>query len=1831
MVMKRMQRKMNDEGVSEVLGSILTLSITVIIFSSVFVGIQNLQTPEESIHTKFEISYDITSVGTGNPEESYVYHINITNVGGSRLEASNTELLLRSEDEDDGTSEHLTYLADSDEEDEAWNDFEDGTWNMGSTFYIRADKETNVDMYDELIKDTKVTLRVIDLDEHKIVWQDVVKKQGDIGPIVRRRGVDYAQSWKKAADPGETVTLYAYVVDKHNRALNVSVNRSELEGFDGDGIEDMEVKGPYKPLKENRYEVSITIDDQQDMGSYLLRIIAENDDGFISDSQYIVLNVGDTPVSEQAELKVDPDRITTSPSSPVNGDDIIVTATIYNVGGGSTRANVSISDEMPNGTEMEIGHTNVSFPAGGGRDVRMEWTINGGGTHRITVDAESVENGIGDRDSRNLTVIPKILLIDDDPEMTGMHDPTVMRNALNALDLDFDTYDVGGGNGPSYEDLLVGYDIAIWMTGDQTEETLTESDRDNLEEFLENGNKLWLIGEGILEDPEVPTWIESNLNAIEGSTTEEIVDPLRGGGEPLSDEDVYNVSKEIAGQTSFITSTGDDAWDMLIDDDGDGETIAVSNEGDENRRTVFQHMLFGSIQESITAGRTRLASQVINWMGNVTEREVTDLSITHQEFDNPNPNYMDTVTVSGIIRNNSPEPLSTDVTLEVNGRIYDETHIDEILPGETIPVEFEWLADEVGEHEIMIIVDPYDRVEESTTHNNDIRYTGQDVTLDVSFTTLFVDGETGDGDRGPTTEELVDIYDDLGYVNEIYDVNLDQDDEGPLEDYMREFNSVVWLTGERGEEDSETELLTESNIDNITEYHEEYISNFMLVGDYVLEDLEEQGHDGFIEDVLNIDPDSLDHGTPEILKGVEDHSISHGMRYHLEGDTGIEGPSYYEPLDGETVFEDSEGNTYAHTHHDNNYRSRVVHMGVDLMHFDTPIDTAENEEQWYEEYDMNVSSRAMRAELMYLTNSWFGLFDDRVELRVTEEDLKISNKHPFVGESFELTALIHNDGGAESEVLVRFKDGNDHIKSKSMYVPPHGSADVEIKWEPENAGDSRPIRIIVDPLHEIAEVPNEPGEQTEDDLVQFNNQAIIYTPVYYFWDDMENGSDYWSHEAQLARINGGNPLDFLSGDYEDVNTDVAHNWSETKNVTEIDWDTHSDPKSYFMQEPIGKIGREADALVSIVIDNSFSMGDRTYEGESWLWHAKQAAKFLVNDLSNESRVGVWSYDGTDPNPIITPPIKLEDNRDSVIQDIDDIESNPQAPVYDTVGNAYTDVIDMKDDYSELEPAVIMLTDGADKMAADDAAQPPKFELGSEDWAPWHEMESEDGGPMINYDQSHIGKYRFDYRDDPDPYEPGEWDHVGDQTGQGPGERKGLLNSSIPIFTIGMGVEHNFDLDDNPEDPDWNSAPDLGSAGDDNYLVEKDPNDKRTWESGTTEYNLWRIATTSDALYFYAPDPEDLEDIFESISDYISGPQNLTSVESPTPSSSDQDPTLNSDELTNFPHTEEENTDKYAVTPTLNLQNMSEAWLSFYHKYRIIQGVNGAYLEIGHINESDQREWQYVQPALGQYTGNLLLDDLPQDDSGREIKWAWNGKSGGGTLQWDFVRLNIMNYLDRLDIPEDRQDDIKVRFYYNQFGGSTVPGGWIIDDVSITASRNGDNASNIEEGIHDVWQMNQTTDRYGDPTTAWWNGEPDASEFRSGIDNSLTTTSIDLSDADTAIFDADFKFNINTESGIPPDVVRTEITTDGGKTWGSINTGVRMASGVSEGTNSWTSADDPDMWRLNVDLSGYSGETIRLRFRVATSNDEDYDNYEEELDFGGFYVDNVVVSGETVGS
>ncbi|MEF8835383.1 MAG: hypothetical protein V5A76_04430, partial [Candidatus Thermoplasmatota archaeon] len=344
-----------------------------------------------------------------------------------------------------------------------------------------------------------------------------------------------------------------------------------------------------------------------------------------------------------------------------------------------------------------------------------------------------------------------------------------------------------------------------------------------------------------------------------------------------------------------------------------------------------------------------------------------------------------------------------------------------------------------------------------------------------------------------------------------------------------------------------------------------------------------------------------------------------------------------------------------------------------------------------------------------------------------------------------------------------------------------------------------------------------------------------------------------------------------------------------------------------------------------------------------------------------------------------------------------------------------------------------------------------------------------------------------------------------------------------------------------------------------------------------------------------------------------------------------------------------NVNKTAITPSFNLDGYEQARLTMRSKYRMVSGTNGGFIMVGFqvegkddsVFDSDGAEWltedsngnkwawKYAIPSGSTYNSNLKLDVERRDSFGNNVTYAWSGTSGGGSFEWERASLNIMRY-----VPEDYRDNVKIQFNYTQYGGGTGYG-WYIDDVQTVVSRG---LTEVEGHHQDVWRLEENVeDKDGSDTTAWFNAhptDPEGQYFKSGIDNSLITSSIDLTNARSVELSAFLKFNINNQSGAPPDGFRVEVTTDDGTTWMPINLGARSSWGVSghggndsyqgvQAGNDWTTADS--LSRLQTDLSDFRGEIIRLRFRMITSTGS-YEHYEESTADPGFYVDEVVLSG-----
>jgi hypothetical protein len=338
-----------------------------------------------------------------------------------------------------------------------------------------------------------------------------------------------------------------------------------------------------------------------------------------------------------------------------------------------------------------------------------------------------------------------------------------------------------------------------------------------------------------------------------------------------------------------------------------------------------------------------------------------------------------------------------------------------------------------------------------------------------------------------------------------------------------------------------------------------------------------------------------------------------------------------------------------------------------------------------------------------------------------------------------------------------------------------------------------------------------------------------------------------------------------------------------------------------------------------------------------------------------------------------------------------------------------------------------------------------------------------------------------------------------------------------------------------------------------------------------------------------------------------------------------------------------NDDFNATTQAFSLAGYSSAELSFYQKYALQVGANGVVVLVGNDTAGDGiYKFRYVTPKRP-YTGNIRFD-IPatriSDDYGREMRWCFNGISTNGLGLWDYITVDLTPFIG--------QTHVKVRFLYINATMTNV-GYWYVDDIVVRASR-GDSTPSAN-AVDDQWELvtksaslsgGDTADAYSG-AHAWLchDPSPGVDYLKGGIDNSLTTVPIDLTNALDAALDVMFKFNINATDGRPPDGLRIEVSSDNGETWQSLNRGARSGSGVSgtvaagaDGT-SVTGVDVGGSWvasatmsRLSCDLSGWAGHVILIRFRVVTRTDIATHYESNAAGFGGVYVDDVKVTGNT---
>lgn len=188
---------------------------------------------------------------------------------------------------------------------------------------------------------------------------------------------------------------------------------------------------------------------------------------------------------------------------------------------------------------------------------------------------------------------------------------------------------------------------------------------------------------------------------------------------------------------------------------------------------------------------------------------------------------------------------------------------------------------------------------------------------------------------------------------------------------------------------------------------------------------------------------------------------------------------------------------------------------------------------------------------------------------------------------------------------------------------------------------------------------------------------------------------------------------------------------------------------------------------------------------------------------------------------------------------------------------------------------------------------------------------------------------------------------------------------------------------------------------------------------------------------------------------------------------------------------------------------------------------------------------------------------------------------------------------------DKVDNVSA--LSNVFGTSTKESVIVFGD-DMENGLNGWVATGTDGVCNDaLWHQSQR--RSNSPVTSWYYGMDDLGYYDVGAacTGYLISPDIDLTDMQNPVLDFQSYQYVNIIDVYYGEVLRIDISTDGGSTWGSLLTPTRTMNSTS-----WN--------RVKIDLANYSGSVVKFRFYF-------YSNAGVATSYEGWYIDDFRVYGE----
>jgi len=1364
-----------EKGVSEVLGSILILLITVVLFSSVFYYVSTMPTPKSQIYAQFDASLQLVNVSKNGQYYTYA-NITVKNMGGESLVDWRTMFIVVI---DFTAKQHmLSWINISKQPFD-----KDGKFSQGESFYYNSSWDNlTVNPYSD------ISVSLYDKSNGKVIWSAHLKGRANLPPVLI--------SLTSSPSPiilNKRATLRAIIFDPDNpdvsqykvgidlSILSNSILTSENPNIENPSYISLRYTGGSSFQSPSIYFKDLA---SLDVGRpYKIRVWIDDLHGTnVSYSTYLFLSRG-TGVSGP-DLFIDPTMITLSNPNPTHMDDVTVTVTIQNFGGtgarfqlrvydiykgylgknGYTTDAILISTNFGSSASLPAPNKNYSVAAAGQSTISFIWKNVGtddegntfthiAGIHQLRIE---IINITPEEDSNakypnqaivNVTVMPRILLVDDDraPEGSTLDTGRYYRYILDTCSY---SYDLKKGEGGISKEVLEEYDIVIWETG-YAIDPIPPNQAVTLNQFYNDGGAIWISSQNI-DSTILGKILGTGVNIMQEDYTGTIkgvsgaaIDLTLNNGSQVSDVLINRDNAENGNTTVSFNSIPLEFNPFLQDDTGRAVGIYSSNSMDG--KIVYTGFEISRIKHYYH--QNFIAFRILKWLGNLSGRTGNDLAIEDMTIEPENPLYKEPVKITVIVSNNGGEPLSSEVLLKIDG--ITSLDINTTNPNSTgvippnggfVKVNFTWIPSLPGKHIITAIVDPYNVIKETNEENNVVNSEIIDTEVYVHFSTLVIYNSTS---LETETEATIQALNALEYKHTI--LNLYNGAPPGYDDgsYFSRYNLVIWTTSNIGDRDINA-------IENsMTNYG---TTGHFFLGSSITKKISETDLSTF----LGLSISSLPLPSSGVIFGINnERSITNGLAfitaqtesYTLTG-SNAQG-LFRTPVLSTTTDYLSLENALSQ------YSSTIPFSGIGIAGLSPskfivlPIDLQNIKGI----FGLKNSSIALpyngayqlqaRALLMYRLLRYFGYQDLSPELATYPSDIQIiyggenPSLPPIVGRSYMLRTTIYNHGAAGASAVVRFYDDFEWIGSQSVYLPPANvtndgtvipsTAKIEIVWTPMFAGN-RHIRVVVDPLNEVKETPFNVTQYSGKEIFNFNNEAIITKTIYYFWDDMENGAENWMHEATVMNINGESPLDFVNR--KDVSTNVIGDWdwelsgdtdstgaynqdenvyySNDSKVTNFTADAYHSASSAFWMPEAPRISKRKPIDVIFVIDTSGSM-DAEVEGadvgdvnedrnpNTRLDVAIQAALNAISLLGDNDRVAIFTFDRySNPKLSLEFTYVNQQNLPTIETTLKDLRARGGTPLYDTFSWAVYYMDQNSADNPNRQDAtrgILVLTDG----------------------------------------------------------------------------------------------------------------------------------------------------------------------------------------------------------------------------------------------------------------------------------------------------------------------------------------------------------------------------------------------------------------------------------------------------------------------------------------------------------------------------------------------------------